>query len=71
MIIYFLHSGITTQALVTGKGIYHEEQFPRVKRPRPKPESREERKQRKYRYLYQVSMRCFVAAHRYIYFSIP
>ena len=42
--------------MVAGKGIYHEEQFPRVKRPRSKPESREERKQRKYRYLYQVSI---------------
>jgi len=46
--------GIITQIMVAGKGIYHEEQFPRVKRPRSKPESREERKQRKYRYLYQV-----------------
>jgi len=47
--------GITIQILVAGKGIYHEEQFPRVKRPRTaNPETREERKQRKYRYLYQV-----------------
>jgi len=46
--------GIIIQILVAGKGIYHEEQFPRVKRPRAKPETREERKQRKYRYLYQV-----------------
>jgi len=46
--------GITIQILVAGKGIYHEEQFPRVKRPRANPETREERKQRKYRYLYQV-----------------
>lgn len=47
--------GIIIQILVAGKGVYHEEQFPRVKRPRSgKPESREERKQRKYRYLYQV-----------------
>ena len=49
-------SGIITQIMVAGKGVYHEEQFPRVKRPRSKPESREERKQRKYRYLYQVSL---------------
>merc|ERR1711981_1125642 len=46
--------GIITQIMVAGNGIYHEEQFPRVKRPRSKPETREERKQRKYRYLYQV-----------------
>ena len=55
--IYFTPvTGLITQIIVTGKGIYHEEQFPRVKRPRSKPESREERKQRKYRYLYQVSI---------------
>ena len=45
--------GICLQAWLTKDGIYHEEQFPPVKR-RPKHESREERKQRKYRYLYQV-----------------
>jgi len=45
--------GILIQAWLTKNGIYHEEQFPSVKR-RPKRESREERKQRKYRYLYQV-----------------
>ena len=54
--IFFIISGIIIQILVAGKGIYHEEQFPRVKRPRAKPETREERKQRKYRYLYQVSI---------------
>jgi len=45
--------GICLQAWLTKDGIYHEEQFPPVKR-RPKHETREERKQRKYRYLYQV-----------------
>lgn len=45
--------GIITQSLVTGKGIYHEQQFP-PRKQRGKTETREERKQRKYRYLYQV-----------------
>lgn len=51
--------GICTQCIVTGQGIYHEEQFSsraataKQQRNR-KPETREERKQRKYRYLYQV-----------------
>jgi hypothetical protein len=48
---------MVTQILVTGKGIYHEKQFPPLNRPQPKPESREERRQRKYRYLYQVRVR--------------
>ena len=44
-----------TQILVTGKGTYHEKQFPPLNsRRRPKPESREERRVKKYRYLYQV-----------------
>ena len=60
-------SGIITQIMVAGKGIYHEEQFPRVKRPRSKPESREERKQRKYRYLYQVSI---YPSHHYFQYLI-
>ena len=45
-----------TQILVTGKGTYHEKQFPPIssRNRRPKPESREERRVKKYRYLYQV-----------------
>jgi len=48
--------GLTSQCVVTGKGIYHEQQFSsRANKQRSrKPETREERKQRKYRYLYQV-----------------
>ena len=60
-------TGICSQCVVSGNGIYHEEQFSsrraatnggvNAKRGnRSKPESREERKQRKYRYLYQVSL---------------
>ena len=60
-------TGICSQCVVSGNGIYHEEQFSsrraatnaggNSKRSnRSKPESREERKQRKYRYLYQVSL---------------
>lgn len=48
-----LFLGIITQILVTGQGIYHEEQFPQRKH-RLKNETREERKQRKYKYLYQI-----------------
>ena len=44
------------QVWLTKDGIYHEEQFPPIKRRRNKHETREERKQRKYRYLYQVSL---------------
>ena len=49
---------MVTQILVTGKGTYHEKQFPPLNhnRHRPKPESREERRVKKYRYLYQVSL---------------
>jgi len=46
--------GIILQVWLTKDGIYHEEQFPPIKRRRNKHETREERKQRKYRYLYQV-----------------
>jgi len=57
--------GICSQCVVSGNGIYHEEQFSSRRAAtngggnskrgnRSKPESREERKQRKYRYLYQV-----------------
>eukprot|EP00095_Tigriopus_kingsejongensis_P000679 maker-scaffold340_size202118-snap-gene-1.23 protein:Tk00679 transcript:maker-scaffold340_size202118-snap-gene-1.23-mRNA-1 annotation:"transmembrane protein 198" len=46
--------GIIIQCLVTGRGTYHEKQFPTPSQRRPKAESREERRQRKYRYLYQV-----------------
>lgn len=50
--------GLASQCVVTGKGIYHEQQFARQRmqnaKNRRKPETREERKQRKYRYLYQV-----------------
>ncbi|TRY78762.1 hypothetical protein TCAL_09462 [Tigriopus californicus] len=46
--------GIIIQSLVTGRGTYHEKQFPPPNQRRPKAETREERKQRKYRYLYQV-----------------
>lgn len=47
--------GVLTQSLVTGKGTYHEQQFPPRRRSKSrKPETREERKQQKYRYLYQV-----------------
>jgi len=47
--------GMLTQILVTGKGTYHEAQFPPLNnRRRPKPESREDRRVKKYRYLYQV-----------------
>jgi len=51
--------GLVTQCVVTGNGIYHEQQFStrRVnakQRSRKPTETREERKQRKYRYLYQV-----------------
>lgn len=54
--------GICTQCIVTGQGIYHEEQFSsraatakqQHQQRNRKPETREERKQRKYRYLYQV-----------------
>ena len=53
--IIFVISGMLTQILVTGKGTYHEKQFPPLNsRRRPKPESREERRVKKYRYLYQV-----------------
>ena len=48
-------AGMLTQILVTGKGTYHEAQFPPLNnRRRPKPESREDRRVKKYRYLYQV-----------------
>ena len=52
--IFFI-AGIILQVWLTKDGIYHEEQFPPIKRRRNKHETREERKQRKYRYLYQVS----------------
>ena len=51
--------GIVLQVWLTKDGIYHEEQFPPIKRRRAnKNETREERKQRKYRYLYQVKEFC-------------
>jgi len=50
----FFIAGIILQVWLTKDGIYHEEQFPPIKRRRNKHETREERKQRKYRYLYQV-----------------
>ena len=53
--IFFI-AGIILQVWLTKDGIYHEEQFPPIKRRRNKHETREERKQRKYRYLYQVSL---------------
>lgn len=52
---FFFIAGIILQVWLTKDGIYHEEQFPPIKRRRNKHETREERKQRKYRYLYQVS----------------
>ena len=50
-----------TQVLVTGKGTYHEKQFPPLnagqqRRHQSKAETREERRQKKYRYLYQVRL---------------
>ena len=64
LIKFYLYSisGICLQAWLTKDGIYHEEQFPPVKR-RPKHETREERKQRKYRYLYQVSIYYYKVQH--------
>ena len=53
--IFFI-AGIILQVWLTKDGVYHEEQFPPIKRRRNKHETREERKQRKYRYLYQVSI---------------
>ena len=55
--IFFFIAGIILQVWLTKDGIYHEEQFPPIKRRRNKHETREERKQRKYRYLYQVSFK--------------
>ena len=54
--LFFFIAGIILQVWLTKDGIYHEEQFPPIKRRRNKHETREERKQRKYRYLYQVSL---------------
>ena len=50
--------GLIVQCCCTGKGTFHERQFPSYQQQRrPKSETREERRQRKYRYLYQVSFR--------------
>lgn len=46
--------GVMIQGCCTGRGIYHQQNFPKGYQKRDLSETKEERKTRKYRYLYQV-----------------